>query len=176
MVNKWILRKVSWPRFLFKSVITIGVIYAAGVWFAANYRIGYDHQYYKCIPGYTFYLIDLKDQALKKGSIYAFKARNMQPFFENGTQMVKILRALPGDTVEVNKGDHEYLVRVNGEVVGKGLYLSNKLGVPESSFAGKTILETGNYWFMGTSPLSFDSRYWGSVKNDQIIGRAYPIF
>ncbi|MBO0160281.1 S26 family signal peptidase, partial [Vibrio parahaemolyticus] len=23
---------------------------------------------------------------------------------------------------------------------------------------------------------SFDSRYWGAVKDEQIIGRAYPLF
>ncbi|MDV5555438.1 S26 family signal peptidase [Enterobacter hormaechei] len=28
----------------------------------------------------------------------------------------------------------------------------------------------------GQKPFSFDSRYWGTVKNDQIIGRAYPLF
>lgn len=32
-----------------------------------------------------------------------------------------------------------------------------------------------HYWFLGTSIHSFDSRYWGSVKQSNILGRAYAL-
>ncbi|NMT57244.1 S26 family signal peptidase [Vibrio parahaemolyticus] len=135
--------------------------------------MGIDPQQEKCLPGYTFFLIDLNDQTLERGAVYAFQAKNMQPFYKDGTRMVKILTGMPGDKVEIND---KWKITVNGDVVGEGLQLAGKLHLPESHFYGKTTLKENNYWFMGKSPFSFDSRYWGTVKNDQIIGRAYPLF
>jgi conjugal transfer pilin signal peptidase TrbI len=85
--------------------------------------------------------------------------------------MVKILTAMPGDAVEVN----EWQIIINGKPVGEGLPLAKELHLPEQHFYGKSVLEDGHYWFMGRSPLSFDSRYWGAVEDEQIIGRAYPL-
>jgi conjugal transfer pilin signal peptidase TrbI len=31
------------------------------------------------------------------------------------------------------------------------------------------------YWVMGDQPKSFDSRYWGVVYQQQIIGKAYAL-
>lgn len=167
------MRKEPWKRFTFEAVITLAVLWTAGTAFASRYRIGYDPQKEKCLPGYSAFLIDLKDQHLERGGIYAFVTRGLTPFYKDGTRMVKILRGMPGDTVEI-KAQREVIV--NGEVVGEGLYLADALHQPESRFYGKAELKEGNYWFMGKSPLSFDSRYWGTVKDDQIIGRAYPLF
>ncbi|MDX7527058.1 S26 family signal peptidase, partial [Enterobacter hormaechei] len=32
------------------------------------------------------------------------------------------------------------------------------------------------YWFSGEAATSFDSRYWNSVKREQIVGRAWPLW
>lgn len=88
--------------------------------------------------------------------------------------MLKYMRGMPGDTVEVRKNDQVF---INGEASEHGLLLAGeKLGQPASKFYGKATLKEDEYWFLGTSPRSFDSRYWGAVTRDQIIGRAYPLF
>lgn len=170
---KFFVKKEPWRRFGIKAGVTLLVLWVASVAFASRYRIGIDSQQEKCLPGYTFFLIDLKNQSLERSAVYAFSAKNMQPFYKDGTRMVKILTGMPGDTVVIND---KWKITVNGEQVGEGLPLARKLYLPESHFYGKTTLDKGNYWFMGKSPFSFDSRYWGIVKDDQIIGRAYPIF
>jgi len=166
------IRKESWKRFGVKAAVTLLILWAAGTAFASRYRIGIDPQQEKCLPGYSVFLIDLKDQRLEKGAAYAFHAKNMQPFYQDGTRMVKILRGLPGDQVEITDGQD---IRVNTQVVGKGLRLAQQLHLAESHFYGRTTLKEGHYWFMGKSPVSFDSRYWGTVSDEQIIGRAYPL-
>ncbi len=87
--------------------------------------------------------------------------------------MVKILTGMPGiKSRSTISGRSPSMVMSSGE----GLQLAGKLHLPESHFYGKATLKENNYWFMGKSLFSFDSRYWGTVKNDQIIGRAYPLF
>ena len=38
------------------------------------------------------------------------------------------------------------------------------------------IVEPGHYFMMGEHFRSYDSRYWGTVHENQIVGRAYPLF
>lgn len=169
----FIRKKQSWSRFSTKALLTLLVLIALGTVILSRYRIGIDPQVEKCIPGKTFYLIDLKDKELHRDAIYVFKAKGLEPLFQEGTQMVKFLRGMPGDEVEVTQ-DHK--VMVAGEQLGKGLFLRYDLNQPAENFIGKGVLPENSYWFMGTSDRSFDSRYWGVVKSEQIVGRAYPLF
>lgn len=168
----FILKRESWPRFIAKAAIVTLVLIAVGYSFSHRFSIGMDTQLVKCIPGYTFYLIDKKDKSLGKDNIYAFKAQGLSPFYEDGTQMVKFLRGMPGDEVEVTESG---TITINGNYVGYGLEHAKALNKQASDFAGKAIIKAG-YWFMGTDYRSFDSRYWGTVENEQVIGRAYPLF
>ena len=170
---KLIVRKESWKRFALKAAIVLALLWIVGLSFADRYRIVYDPQLERCLPNHSVYLIDLKDKELHRGAIYAFSAKNMEPFYDDGTMMLKVLSGMPGDTVEVNKNQE---IVVNGDVKQVGLQLANKLNVPVSHFFGKGVLPEKHYWFLGESVSSFDSRYWGSVKDEQIIGRAYPLF
>lgn len=170
---KLVVKKEPWSRFLIKASIVLVVLVIAGLAFVDRYRIGIDTQLVKCIPGYTFYLIDRKDRSLEKGAIYSFAARGLDPFYEDGTQMVKFLRGQPGDRIKIHEQGNIY---VNDELVGFGLVHAEQLGMTAENFVGEATLQEGSYWFMGTSDESFDSRYWGTVSDEQIIGRAYPIF
>lgn len=155
-----------------KAGVALAVMLVAGVGFADRYRIGVDTQLVKCLPGSTFYLIDQKDQKLERGQIYQFSAQGLEPVYDDGTAMVKILVGLPGDTVRIDEYRNIY---VNGAYVGHGLTHAQRLHRPESAFIGETQLKPGEYWFMGSSHESFDSRYWGTVHEEQITARAYPI-
>lgn len=162
-----------WPRFLAKAGLLMLITLAGGYWFIQNYRIGIDPQLEKCIPGYTFYLVDLNDKHIERGKIFAFRSRGVAPFFSDETWMVKFVRGLPGDHIEI---DAEHNVKVNNEVLSRGLFLSRELQVDPAQFLGSATLKEREFWFMGLTDRSFDSRYWGVVHEDQIIGRAYPLF
>jgi len=165
--------KQPWRRYSVKAGLLFLSMSMAWMYVVSRYRIGIDNQVEKCLPGYTFFLVDKWDHKLERGKIYSFHARHMEPLFKDGTRMVKILRGLPGDSVEI---DRDLRIRINSQEIAQGLPLAQKLGASESAFQGKTTLAHNTYWFMGESPMSFDSRYWGVVAQEQIIGRAYPLF
>lgn len=139
----------------------------------SRYQIGVDDQGRKCIPGYTIYLIDKKDKVMDKGKIYAYGARRLEPFYKEGHVMIKFLRGVPGDELEVTA---EGSVLINGIEKGKGLYHAKTLNRPETDFIGRGVVKPGQYWVMGLTETSFDSRYFGAIERDQVIGRAYPLF
>lgn len=170
---KLIRQKQPWGQYAVKILALSVAMTAGAIIFMDRYRIGMDPQEEKCIPGITFYLIDRKDQELERGKTFVFRARGLEPVFRDGTQMVKFLTAMPEDIVEISE---DQIVRVNGEPMGKGLSQAKRLGLSEEKFVGSGKIPADSYWFMGTSELSFDSRYWGTVKKEQIIGRAYPLF
>lgn len=169
-----IKKKESWGKFATKAIVFTVVFGGSVGYFASRYKLGFDEQHIKCIPGITWYLVDTKDKVVKKDATYVFLAKNMNPIYPDGTKMVKYVRALPGDEVEITAKD--YRVLINGEELFKGVPLSLDLKRPPESFVVKGKLAPSNYWMFGTNPFGFDSRYWGSVHDEQIVGRAYPLF
>lgn len=173
--SKFKRRKTQpWNKFLPKVGAVLGAILVAGGYFMARYEIVYDPQEIKCIPEYDIYLLDKWDKKIERDNIYVFHARNTEPVFEDGTKLMKFARGMPGDKVEVTPDSYE--VKVNDVMLFDGLPLVERLEKEHDSFVVEGTLSDKNYWFFGTSNLSFDSRYWGAVNEEQVIGRAYPLF
>jgi len=171
-----IRKKRSWLRHALYLILISGALVAAALAFHSRYRIAFDPQNNKCLPNYTFYLVDLQDQHIEKGNLYAFGAKNMKPFYEDGVRMVKILKGAEGDRIRIEYDNSLVRILVNDSTEGMGLQHVQKLGRSIEDFLGERTLGDGELWMMGESPTSFDSRYWGVASTDQIIGRAYAIF
>lgn len=168
-----IVKRQSWRLFFSKATIVITVIFVFGLVFFSRFKIVGDPQEVKCIPGYTVYLVDTKNKEIKRDGLYMFLSKDLSPFYKKNTQMLKYLRALPGDEVVINGNDQIF---INGKAGEWGLSLAEeKMNVDASKFHGKIKLGDDQFWFLGTSPRSFDSRYWGAVKSESIVGRAYPL-
>lgn len=161
-------------RFLLKALALLLIMVVAGRSFANRYRIGFDLKKGRCLPNYRLFLVDTKDKLLVPGKIYTFLARGTEPVVAAETWMVKRLVAVPGDLVAISQDDFQ--ITVNGIAVGKGLYWAAQLGSDKGKFCGTKELPADHYWFLGDNETSFDSRYWGSVKSEQIVGRARPLF
>ena len=155
-----------------KMFLILMVILGVGQLFISRYKIGLDFQQFKCIPGYKVYLIDTMDKRLTKGKTYAFNSERLEPIIKDGTILIKYLEGMPGDKIKIDDSEKIF---VNQNQVGYGLAQAHLLSRKKEDFLGELVLKNDSYWLMGSSPLSFDSRYWGTVRNDQIIGRAYPI-
>ncbi len=181
-----ISRREPWPRFLLKAGLLLGLLVLAGSTFASRYKIGRTPQAMACIPGVSVFLIDTHDTAPERGAIFAFEARGLVPLLErahadaapliprfaDGQILVKYMMGLPGDHVHVDAD----VTAVNGESIGRGLILAATLNEPAASFARDVTIPAGEYWFSGATLDSFDSRYWGTAKQAQLVGRAYPLF
>lgn len=80
---------------------------------------------------------------------------------------IKRVVGLPGETIEV-KRDHVY---VNGELLDESPYLAESV---KTWGARSFILETDEYVVLGDNrPESKDSRSFGSIRKDEIIGRTW---
>lgn len=150
-------------------MVMLPTLYCLGM----RYRLGIDPQKSRCLPQ-QFFLIDRHNQSPVLGQLYAFRAKNTAPFFRDGAQLVKRLVAGPGDRVSISELTAE--IRINNHLIATGLPLTDKLKRPLAYFAGQRQLQSGEYWFLGEGDHSFDSRYWGAVNQQQIIGRAYALF
>ncbi|MDH6429157.1 signal peptidase I [Paenibacillus sp. FSL R7-0048] len=81
--------------------------------------------------------------------------------------LVKRVIGIPGDIIEVR--NHQ--LYVNGKIVNEP-YIDTEIEDPD--FAALTV-ESGNYFVMGDNrhaSASKDSRYFGSISQDMIVGRA----
>lgn len=86
--------------------------------------------------------------------------------------MAKRMVAVAGDRVEISPGG----VRVNGSVVPNSRPFTHDISrraLP--SLTMTRVLPTDEIVTMGDTAISFDSRYFGPVQRQQIIGRLVPI-
>lgn len=121
----------------------------------------------------------------QRGDIIVFRTLNI-PGLDFKKDYIKRLVGLPGDRVKIEYG-HIY---INGEQLAepevfKDFYYTNteifrKPSGDEGQFGllGKEIQVPENHYFVlgDNSPVSRDSRYWGFVPKDNLIGKAFVIY
>ena len=125
------------------------------------------------LVGHWFFIVDRHNKQVERGALVAFRTDDrMMPWYSPGAIFIKQVAALPGDRVDVD----EQGMRVNGQTVTDTLLLTDTLNKPVEAFARSEAVQPGRYWVLGTSPDSFDSRYWGPIRRDQIVGTAMAVF
>jgi len=90
------------------------------------------------------------------------------PPFESDTPFIKRVIAVPGDTVEVR----------NGKVFINDISLNEEYikEPPRYTMPPETIPE-GEYFVLGDNRnIANDSRYWGTVPRENIIGKAWFVY
>lgn len=107
----------------------------------------------------------------ERGEVVVFKN-------EKGTYFIKRVIGLPGETVKVQDGS----VRVTGPGAPQGSVLEEPYLPPGLPTAGSSDVTLGadEYFVMGDNrPYSYDSRSWGAIPDDEIVGvvrvRLWPI-
>jgi conjugal transfer pilin signal peptidase TrbI len=178
-MRRWRWR--SWTRreawVLRVSLLLAGLLLALGPVVATRFRLGIGLQRAVCLPPYRLFLIDRRTRP-RRGDYVAFRADDrLQPYFRPGTLVIKELAGVAGDRVVVAT-----TITINGQVVappapGLGITpLVGALGKTPAALQFDAILPAGAGWTLGHTWDSFDSRYWGYVYDDQIIGRAYALW
>ena len=138
---------------------------------AARYRLALDVQkYYSCLP-FDAYLVDpARTGPLERGTLVQFVAPPAATLFTGEFEVVKLVGALPGDHWRI--ADDELFV--NGELWGR-LPLLSKLGLAPGALDGAGTVEEGTVLVLGTTPTSYDSRYWGALPIENIRGVAHVV-
>lgn len=118
----------------------------------------------------------------RRGEVIVFKtpakALDLQKLPETKTvYYIKRIIGLPGETVEINGDEVKIVNKENpeGKVLVEPYVNINKLSPsPFSDIKLKVTLKDGEYFVMGDNRHnSSDSRLWGTLPRENIIGKAY---
>jgi len=158
---------------LVNSLFWILAIVVIGHSVTQRYSIGIDDQKELCLEGsHRWYLIDHWDRTFDANDLMAFAGdQRVEPFFKNDQTFIKRVKGLPGQTID-QEGD---AIRVDQADIGRGFPLLGHTGVTKAIGESSFRLQPMTFWVMGDQPKSFDSRYWGVVYQQQIIGKAYAL-
>jgi signal peptidase I len=127
----------------------------------------------------------------ERGQLVMFRTRDLAPYYRAGSVFTKIVAAVPRDHLRVDGRDFY----VNDIYVGTApptdslgrpvlMYLPVPGGggicldgrtAPMTRSALECRVPPGALFVLGTHERSFDSRYWGFVKQSEIIGRVVPL-
>lgn len=104
----------------------------------------------------------------RRGEVIVFRFPNNRSQF-----FIKRIIGLPGDTVMVDDGR----VVINSEVYNQGAILDEsdyiKAGLRTGGSISVTLGEDEYYVLGDNRPASSDSRSWGALTRDDIVGRAW---
>lgn len=101
-------------------------------------------------------------------------------FFCSDVAFIKRIIGLPGDKIEIKKNskDGAFSVIVNGKPLEEP-YIKSKYDYNDCSeqmYCGPMIVPEGHYFMMGDNRgNSQDSRYWGFLPEERIVGRAITL-
>jgi len=140
---------------------------------AARYRIGVGFS--QSLP-FDFYLIKLGEMP-RKNDYVAFIMDKPNPYYKPGIQFGKRVSGISGDVLTV-KGRDYY---INGMFVASAMTTDTKkrpVGqfLPTLDEHGNTVIPEGRFFVLTDHPMSYDSRYWGYLEKEKILGKMIPIF
>ncbi|ALU46120.1 S26 family signal peptidase [Pseudoalteromonas rubra] len=145
----------------------------------ARYIIAYPAGQSECLHARVF-LVDTWDTQIREGELAYFVMDVENPFFPTGLRWVKKVAALPGSQVSVTPGQ----VAVNTTTryaIDMRPMLNALAGTDqdmgtESAYTRDFVLQEDEVFMLGETINSYDSRFWGPLKVQQIKGKAYAIF
>jgi len=186
-VNWWrfIRARKPWPLFTAQCLGILAVAYVLGWWFSNLYEFGIA-QGKPCMPG-RFYFIERRVQGrmppeFERGDLIVFRTdKRTMLYYQPGTRFVKVVRGVSGDHVRIDAGgnlaitgkDYHYESTLEPQVVE---LLGKATGEGMAAFTVDYSIPEGSYFAMGTLKDSYDSRYWGLVRPDQVVGKGLAVW
>lgn len=148
------------------------LLLGAGIWIGSNYRLGVVANI-PCLPA-RLYLYRLTSEEPVRGDQVVFQTDGRTfPQFQVGAIFVKQVEGLPGDEVEITAAGQVRITGSHGSVFESALEdeVLQILRRQRSEFAARYRIPPGHYFVVGTLPHTFDSRYWGLVRREQVRGK-----
>lgn len=101
-----------------------------------------------------------------KGDVIGFKFKQQNNlYYQYGHNFIKKVACMPGDELSVR----ESVYFCNGIMIGVAKN-SDSQGRKVDKFFYTGEIPEGKYFVMGSSTNSYDSRYWGFVDREDVIG------
>lgn len=155
---------------LFETVVVFGAIFAALYLFVAQFHKVSGNSMFPTMHNGDFLItekITYRFRTPQRGEIIVLKNPR-----DESEDFIKRIIAVPGDTLEINNKS----VYLNGELLSEK-YLPPGTLTPSGAFVtnGAVIKVASNQYFVfgDNREHSSDSREWGPVTKEEIVGRAF---
>jgi conjugal transfer pilin signal peptidase TrbI len=164
------------PRRRWWVGVALAVTVAAGVVAAlerldGRYRIALDAQrFYACLPFDVFVVDTRPERPIVRGTLVQFAPPPAAKEFVKPIDVVKIVAAVAGDRWRI---EHDELF-INDRLWGR-LHLLARLNLTPGALDGAGIVPPGHVLVLGTTPSSYDSRYWGALPVDRVKGIVHVV-
>jgi conjugal transfer pilin signal peptidase TrbI len=165
-------QRTSGWRLLLLGLPLVVLVWATVAGLLGRFQLALDVQERPCLPGHRLYLVDRAQHDVRRGEIIVFRSDEQTPLEPPGAWIAKLVIGLPGDHVRVTPET----VEVNGIVVGQGLLLADKVGMPPAALTRDLVVPPGHVWAMGETADSYDSRYYGPAPLWKMRGTAVAVF
>ena len=152
-----------------RRIIVVTAVILALVWGGlriSGIRIGINLT--RSQPGWVYLVVP--DRKIHRGDLVVFRFPGSR-YYPEGTLFVKEAVGLPGDRLDAGKET----VLLNEKKLGT-LLKTDSLGRPIAPFAYQGLIPEGAYFMFAHAHNSYDSRYFGFVPGNRIVGKVVPVF
>ena len=118
---------------------------------------------------YRLFII-LKGQSLQRGDLVAFRFPGSR-YYREGVLFVKEVEGLPGDHLEIRS---DRTVRLNGAFLDT-VRATDSQGKAVEPFLFDGVIPVGVYFLYSPARNSYDSRYYGLIEKERVVGRVIPL-
>lgn len=160
--------KHNLPLLSFMAVLGVYSVY-----FTDRYVIAANSTVSNCLHA-KYFLVDKWDTDVGVGDLAAFKMMTENPLYPIGRKWIKQVVATEGMTVSVGT---EQVKISDGRTIKSSMdHTMSYLKLQPSDIKPFVTLGQGQLFMMGDTRTSYDSRYWGPVEQQHILGKAYALF
>lgn len=154
-------------------LLLISVLSALFFLFFSRYTFAFNSADSDCLNA-SFFLVDKRDKDVSKGHLAAFTMKNENTLHGAGGRWIKRVAATEGMQVDV---ELEQTTINKTEIIKNDMsHTLSYLGLSITDMTPSHTIKKGELFMMGETITSYDSRYWGSISTNDIIGKAYAIF
>lgn len=135
------------------------------------YTLAMDFHPQRCLPGRVWIVKRGEPANVDRGNLVTFRKPAALEYLRED-YVLKMVAGLPGDRLQIVGED----VRINGKTVATGLPLAKFHAQTLDYLQRDEIIPADRFFVIGTAGRSDDSRYWGYVRREHLLGSAVEVF
>jgi conjugal transfer pilin signal peptidase TrbI len=136
--------------------------------------LSYDPHEASCLPElHLALLVHSRPASVARGDYLFWKASAIAALaYVKEDFILKRVAGVPGDILRIRGGE----VFVNDRLVAEGLEDAVLYGRRPADFERTEVIPPRRYFVVGTARMSNDSRYWGYLPYEAIVGTGYRLY
>lgn len=136
--------------------------------------LSWDPHEVNCLPElHLALLVHNQPSKVARGDYLFWRASSISALsYVTDDYVLKRVAGVPGDRLEIRDSK----VFVNGDLVAEGLEDAVLYKRRAADYERTEVIPAGRYFMIGTARMSNDSRYWGYLPHDAIVGKGYRVY